>query len=94
MNCIGDQVFASRFEALGDVDLLGADTEFRPLVPSIFGGMTGLFIIIVVISHARGHKKSLTEARLVFTRYGRLTRPSVIGGDEFEAILRGFVEDL
>ena len=85
------QTLTSRFDALGTVDLSDAETTFNPLVPSIFAGLTLAFVTLIVVSRCKGRAAAVREARGVFAQLGRLARPSVVGGDEFEAILRGHV---
>eukprot|EP00750_Incisomonas_marina_P005736 INCI14106.1.p1 GENE.INCI14106.1~~INCI14106.1.p1 ORF type:complete len:1091 (-),score=238.03 INCI14106.1:1586-4858(-) len=85
------QLVSQRFRALSDVDLFDSNTEFDPLVTALFGSITAIFIVIVSVAKTTGRKDAIYEARLVFAQYGRLARPTVIGGDEFEAILRGWL---
>ncbi len=80
---------ADRVAALGAVDLLDADTELNPLVPSMFAAVTAVFVVLVLVSRFTGRNTAVTEARLVFAQHGRLARPHVIGDSESEAILRG-----
>lgn len=77
------------FTALGDVDLLDADTEINPLVPAVFVGVTLAFVGVMVGSKCRNKKAVTKQARAVYLQEGELTRPSVIRGTEFENILRG-----
>eukprot|EP00750_Incisomonas_marina_P013285 INCI17281.2.p1 GENE.INCI17281.2~~INCI17281.2.p1 ORF type:complete len:1898 (+),score=375.03 INCI17281.2:151-5844(+) len=77
------------FTALGDVDLLDADTEINPIVPTVFVGVTLAFVGVMVGSKCRNKKAATKQARAVYLQEGELTRPSVIRGTEFENILRG-----
>jgi len=85
------QLVAERIDALSNVDLFSVDTVFNVFVPALFGGITVVFFAIVAIGKVTRHKDAVDDARMVFAQYGRLARPTVLGGDEFEAILRGWV---
>ena len=87
-----NQVLQGRFKALGAVDLLSAETNFNPLVPSLFSVFTAVFVVVVVVARkGQRRKQVVAQARRVYVQYGKLQRPAVIGGDEFEAILRGWL---
>ena len=85
------QVVSGRFAALASVDLGSDNTSFNPLITSLFAAITVIFVVIVVVGKQTGRKGAVEEARLVFAQYGRLSRPTVISADEFEAILRGWL---
>jgi len=83
--------FSTRFHALGSVDLLADSTQVNTLVPMIFVSVTVLFIIVVVVAKMRGRTAAVQGARMVFLQNGSLSKPAVIRGTEFEAILRGWL---
>ena len=85
------QVFASRFAAMASVDLANTASQFNALATGIFVSMTGVFVLVVLVGKNIQRKGAIDEARVVFAQNGRLNRPAVISGDEFEAILRGWL---
>ena len=86
------QDFQGRFDTLGAVDLFDGDATLNPLFPTIFSVMTVGLIVIAVVSSLRTRRKAaLRGARKVFVQLGALSKPSVVGGNEYEAILRGWL---
>lgn len=86
VNAVGD-----RITTMAGIDLLDADTEITPLIPSLIGVSTLIFIGSVVLSKFSQPKEAVDVARRVFMQYGRLSRPVVLGNDERRAILRGWL---
>ena len=80
--------FTGRFDTLSQVDLLAGDATLNLLFPIIFAVMTGGLVTVVIVSSLRGRKQALAGAQRVFTKFGALSKPSVIGGKEYEALLR------
>jgi hypothetical protein len=66
-------------------------TKLNPLVPSMFAAVTVVFIVVVVVARLTGREKAVALGRKVYAQYGRLERPVVLGDDEGEAILRGWL---
>lgn len=88
------QLLQGRISALSAVDLASADTKFNPLVPSLFVIFTVAFVVTVAVAKGRRRlrrPRDVEQARLVYAQFGRLRRSAVVGGDEFEAILRRFL---
>ena len=85
------QGFASRFDAISDVDLSDGDTKVNYLVPVLFGIATGLYILVTAVARAKRRPNVVREARQHFIQEGKLSRPSVIRSIEYEAILRGWL---
>eukprot|EP00750_Incisomonas_marina_P012980 INCI17194.5.p1 GENE.INCI17194.5~~INCI17194.5.p1 ORF type:complete len:1410 (+),score=273.38 INCI17194.5:153-4382(+) len=76
----------SRFEELGDVDLLDGDTRISYEIPLIFSLATGAFGFVAVVARARASRRRRsveTEAKGLFIQEGKLSRPAVIRSIEF-----------
>lgn len=57
---------ATRFDQLGDVDLLDDSTEINYLVPVIFSAVTIVFVLVVVIAKTRGRASAVDAARKLY----------------------------
>ncbi len=51
------------------VDLLSGKTQFNPLMPSMFAGITAIFVAVVVIGKCSGRADAVNQARHVFAQY-------------------------
>lgn len=76
---------------LNSVDLGDDSTSINALIPSIFGGISAILVIVGVSYRMHRKKGALQQARVIFAKYGSLSKPELIGNDEIEAILQRYL---
>ena len=75
---------STRLDTLGDVDLFASNQVINPIFPVVFSILTVLFIAVLVASRVcTDSKKAMAGARKVYLEYGALSRPNIVGGDEY-----------
>ena len=88
------QKLQNRFSTIGHVDATESNTgDPNILVASIFGAvtLTVIFAVVAISERQRSRRDQTHDAQLVFVQTGSLTRPVIVGGSEFEAIMRGWL---
>lgn len=85
------KVLSNRVAQLRNLDLTDPNSEIHWPVPVAFTFVTLLLVIVVTVTKCRKTRVALDEARLVFLQFGELRRPSVIHGQQFEAICRRYI---
>lgn len=85
------KVLSNRVAQLRNIDLTDPNSEIHWPVPIAFTFVTLLLVIFVTVSKCRKTRVAVDEARLVFLQFGELRRPSVIHGQQFEAICRRYI---
>ena len=85
------QTLSTRLEDLGSVDLLDGNTEVNYVVPLVFGAVTAIFVLTVVVAKSRGRSSAVSEARQLYVQEGRLRRENVLRNIEVEAFLRNWL---
>ena len=84
----------NRFSSFGSMDVTETNTgEPNILVASIFGAvtLTVIFAVVAISERQRSRRDQTPDVQRIFVQTGSLTRPVIVGGSEFEAIMRGWL---
>ena len=82
------QALADRVQSMNNVNFLDDGSSINWNIFGVFLGVTVVFAIVVSMAKAIGRSSAVKLGRITFERHGRLSKPSVMGSVEYEAVLR------
>ena len=82
---------ALRVDDMNNVDLLAPDAVVNWSLFASVVSFACVSLVLIVMAKLCGRTAAVAKGKLVFQQEGRLSKPSVIGSREYEAILRKWV---
>ena len=80
--------FADRVDSMNSVNLLDDGAAVNWSVMGVFISITLFFGVVIVVAKIMGRQVAVDRGRLTFQQDGQLSKPSVMGSRQYEAVLR------